>query len=69
MNQVYGKMNLEVSVDVESDDETMGLLEANYTFNPNRFIHYEITALDCKGIKHKIHVNDVSLIDLNEFID
>jgi hypothetical protein len=66
---VFGKMNLLVSVDVNANDETMGLLEANYRYNPNVLIGYELYAVDCKGVKHKIAVHDCDNIELVEFVE
>ncbi|MBT2723067.1 hypothetical protein [Bacillus sp. ISL-46] len=70
MNQVFGKMVLDVAVDVESQNESMGLLEANYNLNPNRIIAYKLVAVDCKGKEHIIHVNDaVGEFELTEFVE
>lgn len=69
MANIFGKMNLVVSVPVESESETMGLLEANYRYNPNMLIGYELYAVDCKGVKHKIAVHDCDNIELVEFVE
>jgi hypothetical protein len=68
MSEVHGEMKISVSVKVDSDDETMGLLEANYRINPERLISYRLTAIDCKGKEHIIKLNDVIEMNLNEFI-
>jgi hypothetical protein len=68
MNEVHGELRALISVNVESEDETMGLLEANYNFNPGRMIAYKLTAIDCKGKEHLIQLNDVIELNLNEFI-
>jgi hypothetical protein len=68
MSEVHGEMKISVSVKVDSDDETMGLLEANYSFNKERMVAYRLTAIDCKGKEHLIHLNDVIEMNLNEFI-
>jgi hypothetical protein len=68
MNEVHGEMKISVSVNVESDDETMGLLEATYNFNPDRMVGYKLVAMDCRGKEHVIHLNDVIELNLNEFV-
>jgi hypothetical protein len=68
MSEVHGEMKILVSVKVDSEDETMGLLEANYKINPERLIAYRLTAIDCKGKEHLIQLNDVIEMNLNEFV-
>ena len=69
MTQVFGKMVLDVAVPVESEVDYMGVLEANYNLNPHRIIAYKLIAVDCKGVEHKINVNEVSEMDLTGFVD
>jgi len=69
MNQVFGKMVLDVAVPVESEVDYMGVLEANYNLNPHRIIAYKLVVVDCKGIEHKINVNEVSEMVLTEYFD
>lgn len=67
MNQVFGRMVLNVSVGVQSGAE-YGVMEANYNLNPDRIIAYELVAVDSKGIKHKIDVHEALDVELDEFI-
>ncbi|MDR6997765.1 hypothetical protein [Neobacillus niacini] len=62
-------MLLDVCVLAESIVDYMGVLEANYNLNPNRIIAYKLVAVDCKGNEHIINVNEVSEMDLTEFMD
>lgn len=59
MALVFGKMTFDVSVGVKSEDETMGILEANYKVNPERMISYKLVAMDHNGIEHVLHIHDV----------
>jgi hypothetical protein len=68
VNQVFGEINLFVSVPVDSESEEMGLLEANYNFNKERLIAFELVAIDCRGVKHKIAVHDCDKMKLEEFV-
>jgi hypothetical protein len=61
MNQVFGKANLLVSVDVKNETEKLALLEANYQYDPNRFVSWELTGIDCKGNRHKVNVHDCEM--------
>jgi hypothetical protein len=66
--RVFGTANLIISVDCENENETLGLLEANYRFDPNIIISYELIAVDCKGKRHKIAVHNCGKMELVEFI-
>jgi hypothetical protein len=68
MSEVHGEMKILVSVKVDSEDETMGLLEANYNLNLERLIAYRLVAIDCKGKEHLIQLNDIVEMNLNEFV-
>jgi hypothetical protein len=68
MSYVFGKVNLCVLVQVESDDETTGLLQANYELNPDMMVAWELNAVDCKGNKHKVKVCECDSLDLDTFI-
>ncbi|MFO1442791.1 hypothetical protein KDN24_06130 [Bacillus sp. Bva_UNVM-123] len=67
MNNVYGNLNLTVSVPVEAKSETLGLLEANYKYNDKRFIAYKVVAIDHDGSEREISAYDGKL-ELDEFI-
>ncbi|MED4228120.1 hypothetical protein [Neobacillus cucumis] len=69
MSQVFGKMVLDVAVPVESEVDYMGVLEANYNLNPHRIIVYKLVAVDCKGVEHTINVNEVSQMELTDYVD
>lgn len=68
MSYVFGKVNLCVLIPVESDEETTGLLQANYEIDPNRMVGWELVATDCKGHKHKVTVCECDGINLDTFI-
>lgn len=68
MNMVHGELTLNVAVKVDSEDEVMGLLEANYNLNPNRIIAYRLTMIDCKGKEHTITVNEAIKMNLDEYV-
>lgn len=68
MGYVCGKIVLDVAFPVDSDEESMGLLQANYTLNRDRLVAYHLTATDCKGKQHKILVNDCVEMELGEFV-
>lgn len=68
MARVFGKLNGLASVDCENNEETLGLMEVNYRFDPNRIIKLELVATDCKGEKHIVEVHELDM-ELNEFID
>lgn len=52
-NEVYGSITLDCCVPVESNNQELALLEANYNYNDLRFVEYEVIATDHKGNKHK----------------
>jgi hypothetical protein len=65
---VNGTILLNVSVPVTACKEDLSLLEVNYQYDPNRIIAYELVAVDCKGIRHKMTVNDCDEMILNEYV-
>lgn len=67
MAMVFGKMMMDVMVEVGSEDEVNGVLEANYNLNPERIIAYKMIAIDCKGKEHEILINDCLDMNLTEF--
>lgn len=67
MNQVFGDLNLIVSVPVEAESETLGLLEANYKYNNSRFIAYKVVAVDCDG-SEKVFTAHEGNLELDKFI-
>jgi hypothetical protein len=69
MNMVHGVMAFDIQVKVNSEEENMGILEANYTFNPERMIAYKLVAIDSTGKEHVIMVNDAVNLKLDEFIE
>lgn len=69
MGNVFGKINLSVLVNVESNDETLGLLQANYKLNPERIVKWKLVAIDPKGNEEDIEVCNVDEVDLNEIVN
>jgi hypothetical protein len=67
--RVFGRASFIISVDVENADETLGLMEANYRFDPNLIVDYELIATDCKGKTHKIAVHNCDKMELEEFVE
>lgn len=67
-NEVYGTMTLDVSVDVESDNAEMALMEADDKYNEMRFIDCELYLTDRNGIIHKINIHNFK-IKLIEFMN
>jgi hypothetical protein len=68
MSYVFGKIELCVLIPVESDEETTGLLQANYEIDPDRMVNWELVATDCKGHKHKVKVCECDSVSLETFI-
>lgn len=69
MANVFGQITLHVLVPVESIEETLGLLQANYKVNPDRVIKWKLSCVDCNGYEEIIEVCDCDGLDLTEFID
>lgn len=67
-NEVYGTVELVVSVDVESETEELALLEANYKYNEMRLADCWLHGIDMNGNVHKFNVHDFK-INLVEFMD
>jgi hypothetical protein len=68
MSYVFGKIELCVLVPVESDEETLGLLQANYKVNSETMIDWKLVGIDSHGNKVKIEVCDCENVDLTEFV-
>lgn len=61
-NEVYGKVELAVSVPVKSNNESLGVLEANYIVNDLRFVDCELRMTDSKGSIHNVKVHDWDIL-------
>lgn len=55
---VYGTIELNVSVPVEAESNTGALLEANLKLHPDLVVLWELTAVDCNGERHTVTVNE-----------
>jgi hypothetical protein len=47
--KVLGTITLNCLIDVDSEEETLGLLQANYKMNPEKFVKWKLTAIDSHG--------------------
>lgn len=65
---VNGKMKFDVLVDVDVKSEELGLLQANYKYHPELIVGYELVAIDCKGNRHKVIVNECEETILDEYV-
>ncbi|MGG3892006.1 hypothetical protein [Metabacillus fastidiosus] len=63
-NEVYGEATIDLSVEVDSDNETMGMLEAGYKLDPDRIIYAEllIRTIDGQVIKVNVHNLEPNMI-------
>jgi hypothetical protein len=68
LNYVFGKINLSVLIPVDSEEETLGVLQANYKANPETMIDWKLVGIDSHGNKVKIEVCDCVDVDLTEFV-
>ena len=68
MGSVFGKISLIVSVDCEAESEELGILQANYKLNKDRFVGYELVSINSRGEREIITVHDCDNVSLNEFI-
>lgn len=67
-NEVYGTVTLDVSVDVESNNEEMGLIEAKHKYDDYRLLDCWVYVMDRDGNVHKLNVHNFK-INLCEFMD
>jgi hypothetical protein len=67
-NQVFGKLNILGSVDVNNATENLALLEAGYHYNPNRMVAWELVGIDSRGNRHNVNVHEIE-INMNEFVE
>lgn len=69
MNQVFGKITLDISVGVQATEETIALMEANYKLHPERLICYELYAIDSYGHRFRVDTHNTGKVDLTEFLE
>jgi hypothetical protein len=68
MGNVFGTMNLIISTLVESESEELGILQANYRVNKDRFVGFELVGINSKGEREVITVHDCENVNLDEFV-
>lgn len=66
---VFGNMNLVVSLPTETESEELALLQANYRLHPELIIGYELIVVNCHGERIKVDVHDSNFTVLDEFIE
>ncbi|MCA1025662.1 hypothetical protein LCM23_06130 [Cytobacillus kochii] len=69
MSYVFGKIELTVMHSVESSNEEMALLEANYKVNPQRAITWKLIGTDSDGNEFDVYVADMIKAELDEFLE
>jgi hypothetical protein len=69
MNQVYGKLTLDISLPVQATEETLALMEASFKLHPERLVIYELYAVDCKGHRFKVDTHNTGKVNLDEFLE
>lgn len=67
-NEVYGEAKLDISIPVEANEETLGLLEANYKLDTDRITHIELTVTTIDGKIHTVRVHNLD-VNLDKFTD
>ena len=67
-NEVYGTIKLDVSIDVQADNEMDALLEANFKANELCISEVILLIKDMKGNLHTINVHNYNT-ELTTFID
>ncbi|WP_199425734.1 hypothetical protein [Thermaerobacillus caldiproteolyticus] len=60
-NETYGKLILNVSMEVEENSGKVGFLQANYTLNDLILDIREINVKDVSGNVYKLKVHDASI--------
>jgi hypothetical protein len=69
MNQVYGKVTLDISLPVQANEETLALMEASFKLHPERLVMYELFAVDSHGYRFKVDTHNTGKVEFDEFID
>lgn len=66
--EVFGNLELVVSIPVKSRNESYALLEANLALHPDTVIDWRLIAIDCNGHEHKIRVHNCNKTKLDELV-
>lgn len=69
MNQVFGLLNLVISIPVKAKEKIMALLEANYRLNKLNIVAIELYIIDSQGNRIKVDVHDTENIQLTDFVE
>lgn len=67
-NEVYGTIELTVSVDVKSDNEKMAMEEVEFKYGDSTFYEFMLYGVDRDGNLHKFEAHDFT-INWAEFIN
>lgn len=69
MGTVFGRMSFVVSTDVDWSNEELGILQANYQLNKDRFVAYKLVGITSRGEEENITVHDCDNLVMDSFVD